>query len=30
VIDLVRYEQSGEFEIVREGALSAEVVGAQL
>ena len=30
VIDLTRYEQSGEFEVLREGALSAEAVGAQL
>jgi L-threonylcarbamoyladenylate synthase len=30
VIDLLRYEQSGEFEVLREGALSAEAVGAQL
>jgi L-threonylcarbamoyladenylate synthase len=30
VIDLLRYERSGEFEVLREGALSAEAVGAQL
>ncbi|MFL5839802.1 MAG: L-threonylcarbamoyladenylate synthase [Thermoleophilaceae bacterium] len=30
VIDLMRYEQSGEFDVLREGALSAEAVGAQL
>jgi L-threonylcarbamoyladenylate synthase len=30
VIDLTRYEQSGDFEVLREGALSAEAVGAQL
>lgn len=30
VIDLTSYEDSGAFEVLREGALSAEVVGAQL
>jgi L-threonylcarbamoyladenylate synthase len=30
VIDLSAYEQSGDFEVLREGALSAEAVGAQL
>jgi L-threonylcarbamoyladenylate synthase len=30
VIDLMRYERSGEFDVLREGALSAEAVGAQL
>jgi L-threonylcarbamoyladenylate synthase len=30
VIDLMRYEQSGEFDVLREGAVSAEAVGAQL
>jgi L-threonylcarbamoyladenylate synthase len=30
VIDLWAYEQSGTFEVLREGALSAEAVGAQL
>jgi L-threonylcarbamoyladenylate synthase len=30
VVDLTRYEQSGEFEIPREGAVPAEVVAARL
>ncbi|HEX4720448.1 MAG TPA: L-threonylcarbamoyladenylate synthase [Thermoleophilaceae bacterium] len=30
VIDLFAYEQSGTFEVLREGALSVEAVGAQL
>jgi L-threonylcarbamoyladenylate synthase len=30
VIDLSDYEDSGSFEVLREGAVSAEVVGAQL
>lgn len=30
VVDLTRYEQSGEFDVLREGALSTEEVGAQL
>jgi L-threonylcarbamoyladenylate synthase len=30
VIDLTRYEDSGDFEVLREGALSTEAVGAQL
>jgi L-threonylcarbamoyladenylate synthase len=30
VIDLTAYEEQGAFEILREGALSAEAVGAQL
>jgi L-threonylcarbamoyladenylate synthase len=30
VVDLTRYEQSGEFEIVREGAVPAEEVAARL
>jgi L-threonylcarbamoyladenylate synthase len=30
VIDLTSYEEQGAFEVLREGALSAEVVGAQL
>lgn len=30
VIDLLHYEQSGEFEVLREGALAADAVGAQL
>jgi hypothetical protein len=30
VIDLSTYEESGSFEVLRDGALSAEVVGAQL
>ncbi|MEA2483554.1 MAG: L-threonylcarbamoyladenylate synthase [Thermoleophilaceae bacterium] len=30
VIDLSTYEQSGSYEVLREGALSAEAVGAQL
>jgi L-threonylcarbamoyladenylate synthase len=30
VIDLTSYEDEGAFEVLREGALSAEVVGAQL
>jgi L-threonylcarbamoyladenylate synthase len=30
VIDLSDYEDSGSFEVLREGALSADVVGAQL
>jgi L-threonylcarbamoyladenylate synthase len=30
VIDLSAYEQGGAFEVLREGALSAEAVGAQL
>jgi L-threonylcarbamoyladenylate synthase len=30
VIDLSDYEDSGNFEVLREGAVSAEVVGAQL
>jgi L-threonylcarbamoyladenylate synthase len=30
VIDLSSYEQQGAFEVLREGALSAEAVGAQL
>jgi tRNA A37 threonylcarbamoyladenosine synthetase subunit TsaC/SUA5/YrdC len=30
VIDLTRYEESGEFDVLREGALSTEEVGAQL
>jgi L-threonylcarbamoyladenylate synthase len=30
VIDLSAYEQQGTFEVLREGALSAEAVGAQL
>jgi L-threonylcarbamoyladenylate synthase len=30
VIDLSNYEQSGDFEVLREGAVSAEVVGAEL
>jgi hypothetical protein len=30
VIDLSDYEQQGTFEVLREGALSAEAVGAQL
>ena len=30
VIDLARYEQTGEYEVLREGALSADAVGAEL
>ena len=30
VIDLTRYEESGEFDVLREGALSAEEVGGKL
>jgi L-threonylcarbamoyladenylate synthase len=30
VIDLTHYEESGEFDVLREGALSASEVGAQL
>jgi hypothetical protein len=30
VIDLTSYEEQGAFEVLREGALSAEAVGAQL
>jgi L-threonylcarbamoyladenylate synthase len=30
VIDLMRYEETGEYEVLREGALSADAVGAQL
>lgn len=30
VIDLTRYEQSGEYDVLREGALSADEIGATL
>ena len=30
VIDLTRYEGSGDYDVLREGALSAEAVGAEL
>ena len=30
VIDLTRYEESGEYDVLREGALSADAVGAEL